>query len=566
MKEELGIVDVDPAAVTAIAEALQALAKALRANQLYLPNNPTRQRATEVAESLFAAVWKHTSSVRLEIRETEFLWEEEAVYRDAERGTEALPFLLHRDGLREIEFLPEFENEDLDSLLALIQRAKSAQPDEDDLVTLLWVADLNTVRYRHVEIGGETDLPMMLVGGNGIATFTSGVPQLAVPSAESPVPGDGPPPEIVRVEDFYSTLYFLETNELAYLKNEVRREYDTDGRLAVLSILLDTLETQSNVTTQAEIVGILDVWFVDLIANADYNLVAYLLRESAATISRTPTLSPPVCESLQSLAVRLSEPSVIAQLLQALDESVRAPTAETLEGLFGQMRATAMATLLGWLTSATSSPVRVAVEHAATALAAANTAELARLLEHDDELVVRGAVRMASRLKSPATVAGLSKVLNATNAAIRVEAVVALGEIASTSALQSLERAVDDGDRDVRVAVLKAIATNRFAAALPRLAQALRRKDLTNSDLGEKMALFEAYGRLCGESGVAVLDGLLNGRSLLRFRASSEVRACAARALGIVGSPTALTALQRAANTKDVVVRNAIVRAGRGSA
>ena len=37
-----------------------------------------------------------------------------------------------------------------------------------------------------------------------------------------------------------------------------------------------------------------------------------------------------------------------------------------------------------------------------------------------------------------------------------------------------------------------------------------------------------------------------------------------ARALGLIGTPAAMNALQRAADTRDVVVRNAVARAMRG--
>ncbi len=59
---------------------------------------------------------------------------------------------------------------------------------------------------------------------------------------------------------------------------------------------------------------------------------------------------------------------------------------------------------------------------------------------------------------------------------------------------------------------------------------------------------------------------MLNARGLLGAREPTEIRACAARALGLIGSDGALTALQRAAETKDMVVRSAVTRALRGGA
>jgi HEAT repeat protein len=80
------------------------------------------------------------------------------------------------------------------------------------------------------------------------------------------------------------------------------------------------------------------------------------------------------------------------------------------------------------------------------------------------------------------------------------------------------------------------------------------------------MALFEAFGGLCGDQGVAELDGILNARGFLGAKETPEMRACAARALGLVGSRTAMAALQKSADTKDVVVRSAVARAMRGGA
>ena len=78
------------------------------------------------------------------------------------------------------------------------------------------------------------------------------------------------------------------------------------------------------------------------------------------------------------------------------------------------------------------------------------------------------------------------------------------------------------------------------------------------------MAYFEAYGALAGEPGVEPLDALLNGRTFWRRRQAPEIRACAARALGIIGSEGALEALRRAERDRDVMVRSAIAKALRG--
>jgi hypothetical protein len=103
-------------------------------------------------------------------------------------------------------------------------------------------------------------------------------------------------------------------------------------------------------------------------------------------------------------------------------------------------------------------------------------------------------------------------------------------------------------------------------SVLPKLEAMVKGKAVRDADLSEKMAVFEAYGSLCGEAGVAGLDAMLNAKSLFGRREDSEMRACAAMALGRIKTSSAEAALRKSATEKDVVVRNAVSKALRGAA
>jgi HEAT repeat protein len=125
---------------------------------------------------------------------------------------------------------------------------------------------------------------------------------------------------------------------------------------------------------------------------------------------------------------------------------------------------------------------------------------------------------------------------------------------------------VDDGERDIRVSAVRVLGSRGQRGALAKVEAAVKGRSLREADLTEKMAFFEAYGALSAAAGVAFLDGLLNGKGFLGKREDSEVRACAAMALGKIGTRDAANALERAQGDKDVLVRNAVNRAIRGSA
>ena len=83
---------------------------------------------------------------------------------------------------------------------------------------------------------------------------------------------------------------------------------------------------------------------------------------------------------------------------------------------------------------------------------------------------------------------------------------------------------------------------------------------MRTADLSEKRAFFEAYGVLAGDAGVETLALMLVGKGF-RKKADTETRACAAMALGKIGSDPARAVLQKVENDKEPLVRNAVEKA-----
>jgi HEAT repeat protein len=291
--------------------------------------------------------------------------------------------------------------------------------------------------------------------------------------------------------------------------------------------------------------------------------VGYLLAESELLIKRAPNLLPAHSLRLAALPTSLSDPSVLSQLLEALDHSELVPEQAELDALFDQLRGGVLGTVLGWLKQAQKPELRIALERAAGRMAAANTAEMMKLIGSSDSNVAVEAMRRAGELKTAAAVGPLSKVLQLPNVLLRQAAAQALAEIGSPGALRLLETALNDDDRDVRISAVRAMGVRGHRAALPRVEEVVRGRTVKGADLTEKMAYFEAYGTLARDAGIPPLDKLLNRRNFMGRRASPEIRACAARALGMIGSANALEVLRRAQSERDPMVRSAINRAMR---
>ena len=129
-----------------------------------------------------------------------------------------------------------------------------------------------------------------------------------------------------------------------------------------------------------------------------------------------------------------------------------------------------------------------------------------------------------------------------------------------------MEKALEDEDRAVRLAAVRVVGGRGYKGAQRRVEGVVLGKPVEEMDLTEKMAFFEAYGAIAGAAGLKALGALLLPEGLLRMKESSETRACAAIALGKIRTAEAREVLQRAADDKDLVVRNAVSRALRENA
>ena len=540
-----------------VEELLRLFGKATRAHQLYLPNNPVYKAAHDALRAGFAPIFEEAVELTLTFTEAEVKWEGETVLEEQSKGSDSLPWIFYKDGVRELRLLRGFEVEEVDKLLGILQRVRKTSPDEDDLLTLLWQGDFVNLRYRYVDLSVEASAPLA-DGGEALAESHED-PRKSVEEEESPARSG-----VINMADFDGTLYFLDEKEIEYLQTEVRREYQVDLRQNVLAVLLDIFEQQAEPDIRTEIIEILDNLMLHMLSAGQFHNVAFLVRESLIASQRAFDLLAEQREQLSLLPNRLSAPEALTQLIESLDEAADVPAQEDVLELFDQLRGTALGTVLDWLGRIQSPRLRPMLEQAAQKLGSQNTAELVKLIASPTHHVSLEAIRRAGALQTPAAVAPIAKVLSEGASDLRLAAVQALNEIGSPGALQALERAGEDTERDVRVAAVRALQSRAYRAMLPRLETMVKGKAVRDADLTEKMAVFEAYGTLCGDGGVASLDALLNGKSMFGRREDAELRACAAVALGKVNTAAAQNALRKAATEKDVVVRNAVSRALRG--
>jgi len=146
--------DHDPAVLAAVQALLVTLGKTFRAYQLYDENNPVRKRFGEQLRTELTALWQQMEQLVLRVDEDHMYLGDVTIYHSESRN-DSLAFLFFKDGIREINLLPGLESEELDRFLGVLQKARKLVPEGDDLLTVLWEADLRYFEYQYVDLLAE---------------------------------------------------------------------------------------------------------------------------------------------------------------------------------------------------------------------------------------------------------------------------------------------------------------------------------------------------------------------------------------------------------------------------
>lgn len=540
-----------------VEELIRTMVKGLRAFQMYLPNNPIYQRAQQAIRDTFLPIWSTTQQVTLSVVECDLIWEEQVVYHQPTKS-DSFAWQLYKDGLRLLTLRPGAEDDEIVSLLQVVARARLLAHDAaDDLLTLLWEQEFAFIDFQFAEIGTEglSALTPQHGGGSGDpasqATTQTQVQREVMETAAATVDPD----------DFDSTLYFLDEQHTEALKLQVAEEYTRDARKASFEALLDTFELQPALVVRDEILNIFDTLFPNLLNRGEFRAVAALLREFRTIAQRVTVLDPAQRARLLSFQTRLSQPAILSQMLQSLEEAEALAEDEDIGQVLGELHAEGLETMLATVSSLKRPAVRRILEASVDRLAAAHPDVLLQLLAKPESPALAGAIGLCRRLRPVQAVPSLDKLVGHPDPHIRHEAVEALGAIGSPGALPPLERALDDPERTVRLAALAAVVDKGYRGAFRRLEAVVQGRGPHELERAERRQYFEAYAILGGPSALAALAQILEPRGLLRRKESTETRTCAAYAIARLQTAEARAVLERMQLDKELPVRNAATRA-----
>jgi len=535
--------DADRETASQIENLVVALLKDYRTRQAYVRGNQLIDRFHGALLQELHTLWEHLPHLTLMIDEGRLLWKDLPVY-DQPIGHDNFAFMFFRDGLRTLAILPGCEQGELREFVEIMANMRRGR--SSDLLATLWHRDFSFIRIEYVDVGEDENLTVPAGDRNaGAGETIEDMSEIQRVVAEGPVS--------TEVDDEFHKILLSEADQ-GYLQREIELDDERDLVHDVTLALLDQFEMRNQERRQ-QVVDIFRSFLPDLLAIPDFSTVALIVNELQLLANKTGEVDTQ--ELVVSLLRDMSE-AMAALVSTAMDNAEHDPGEDAVDTLLGALQAEAIPTLVRALPSVSDSALRGRIEQAIDGLVARFPAHLSELLVASDPVLAAEAAAILARLGIVSAVTDLTRLARRPETTARRGGIEALGFMPPEQAAPAVIEALDDTDWTVRKAALQALTQLAPEGAAEQLRKRIASRRFASRDEIEQTAFLRALVSAGPDESVPELAQLLNGRGRWGGKQAAIVRAGAARALVLVGTPEAAAELEKAKNDRNSTVANAV--------
>jgi HEAT repeat protein len=537
------------------------LGRTLKTCRLYDADNPTVVRFREGLASDLKALLERHGPIRLEVTSRELLHEGQPAGAGRSRE-ESLAPAFHRDGIREITFLPGIEPREVDAFVDQVLRVTGPAAGDDDLVTLLWEAQLPSIGVTSVPLEGDVD-------GAG----DSGAEDAAPLPWPKPVPGAatsagaaaevsegaGAQDTATRSDDWEvlaraghldHALGELEQGierEIARFRSEHEAENGTAIVQATVEVLADGVTSEATSQDREELAAFLPRVLREAVAQGEWRAARdglKLLRDCIPSWSA------------ESFFEGFAGPSTLVtrRTVAILDQQNEAGIGAFLE-LASEFGPLAADWLMQLLAESQQKRVRLPLSRALAELVRDNPERILPWMSDERWYVVRNVVHILGWIGGD-TVVGYLRAVNAhAEPRVRREIVAALSDTSPANARPILLSMLAGAESRVFTTVLHQLALDADPVVTERLVALLRDEGFARRADDERRAIFIALAGQ-GDAALSALEDEL-ARGGLFDRGLDPHWQAVARCIARIGTPAALEALERGTRSRRGGVRKA---------
>jgi hypothetical protein len=519
--------------IEAARDVVEGILKSKKMMRMYPANNPMHINASKGIFEKFNNFFELQSRITLTVTMNSLMYKNEQVYHKQEKD-DNLAFFFFKDGLREISFLKDLEQQELEEFINILNIDFESDAPDDDIVTLLWDGDFKKIKYF-------VDQDFL---GNWEVTNDSEISNEKVKSAYKDAFNKETEKKVIQVE--------LNESDFRYLADEMQKQ-DQPKLQKIITIMFEALYQTEESGYVKEIISIIADIMDYCAQESDFKNAAYVMNTIKGIIEEG-TLGDEGVKSFQLVFNKINSKSFIEKMGVPVEES-SGVDGELFLSLIRHMDERSIPHFIYLLGQMESIKGRHLVIDALVILGQHNLKKLAKGLSDSQWHVVRNVALVLGKIADPDSVGYLAEILSHADHRVRKEGVIAIGNIKTSKMTQYLKNTINDDDKSVRITTARTLSNLKTGDAKELLLSELSAKSFSVKDLNEKKEFYRIITNWQDQEVKDFLIKTLNKKKFFGKTKNDENRACAAYALGIIKDTDAIKPLESASRSRNRVLR-----------
>ena len=522
---------------------VQAILKSKKIIRMYPANNPIYVKTLEDSYARFKDYFDYREELVFKIKQNEINWDAEPVYVNPEKE-DNLALFFFKDGLRELTFKRGLSGEEMEEFLKIISMDFEREVVDDDIVTLLWERDFQSIQY---------------IADDAMLADEDNYQDRAIQEVEEHT---NSPDNILKAyqdafdeQDVVGDTSIVPLSDVDLQQLMQMLDQEGHGKTEKLVDLLFELPYLSETRADYEE---LTTFFMSaaefIMQRGDIAIMNSMLSRLSGLISE-----PHIDEEIKNYFRRVisyAGNSSIIKLLGELLDSGQEIEDKVVEEYVKYLDKNAIPPFMNILGELESIHARKVVIDALIFLGPKDITNLAKGLNDPRWFVVRNIIYIFRKIADKRAVEFLLRTVRHADIRVRKEVIRALGELGGGGVFQTLRECLEDQDMQIRSASLRALGTVASEAAKRIIMDKIADKAFKDVDFEEKKEYFEILSKWKDREIFAFLVDMLKRKSFIFGSAKmDEIRACSAYALGLLGNKDAIPVLTKSKGDSSKLVR-----------
>jgi hypothetical protein len=357
--------------------------------------------------------------------------------------------------------------------------------------------------------------------------------------------------------------YEVTDEEMAGLARDIAEESSRDNILYLLDILTAVLSSERSPELLNKLFDIFEGILRALFQGGHWHIVEHVLGLLSEGEAIRPDLNDAHKQKLRGMLDQLGSQDLVTLIQQYLNTADK-PRTEGLENVLLTMKPSAMPALCALLGDLQHAAHQGLVANALVELAKDTPEIVVKHLLDRRPTFVRNLLGIITRWNNPKLAEGVEKLLRYPDPLIKREAIRTLAGLKPSGSAAKLIPLLNDGDEGVRLATLKPLLTGHYTATFAVWEPIVNADNFNDRDPAEKRNIFHAMRVTAGDEAVPYWTTLLTEWGWTNRKKREDLALLAVDALGKLGTPAALAALDTGSKKGTAAVKQACSAAGAG--